>query len=372
LKHDKKTKVIIFQKYITPYRVNLFNALAENDNVNLLLAYYGKYEKTRKWTEFPDAKFSEYKCRVLSFKISYEKNINIPFIFSQYLLKYKPDTVICFADAAGFFLLLWKLLLGIKIIVWSESTIDTEENVGFMKIKWRKLFFSKADCFILPGAKSIEYIKNFNDKAKYFIAPNSVDDTFEISENDLSAKYDDLRKITFVYAGNLTKTKGIDILLPALELLAKEKLQREYEVIILGEGTEKKKEIRNVTYLGFKQVSEYSVYLKKSHVTIIPSRKDRNPLIMVEAIKSGNIIICSKYAGNYPEAVGTNGIVLEELVADNILKAMVELINSTPNKLLEMAKESLKKSKSFNHMYSSESFSRAIEYVSEKNKISKS
>jgi len=199
LKPDKKIKVIIFQKYITPYRVNLFNALTENENINLLLAYYGKYEKTRKWTEFPDAKFPEYKCKVLSFKINYEKNVNIPFVFSRYLLKFRPDTVICFADAAGFFLLLLKLFFGIKIIVWSESTRDTEGNIGLIKYKWRKLFFSKADCFILPGVKSVEYIKDFNSNAKYFIAQNSVDDSFEIRENDLSAKFANLEKLIFVY-----------------------------------------------------------------------------------------------------------------------------------------------------------------------------
>jgi glycosyltransferase involved in cell wall biosynthesis len=369
---DKNIKVIIFQKYITPYRVNLFNALSENKNINLLLAYYGKYEKTRKWTEFPDAKFPEYKCRVLSLKINYEKNLNIPFVFSKYLFNYKPDAVICFADAAGFFLLLWKLLLGIKIIVWSESTKDTEENIGYIKKKWRQLFFSNADCFILPGAKSVEYIKDFNNTAEYFIAPNSVDDSFEISESDLSGKFTNPEKIIFIYAGNLTKTKGIDILLNALNMLSKEKLKREYEVIILGEGTEEKREIKNVTYLGFKQVSEYSVYLKKSHVTIIPSRKDRNPLIMIEAIKSGNIIICSKFAGNHPEAVDTNGIILEELNAESILKSMVEIINLPDNRLFEMAERSLEKSKSFNHKLSSEAFFRAIEYTSGKNKTNKS
>lgn len=362
-----KINVIMFQKYIAPYRVNLFNALSEYPNINLLLAYYGKKEKRRKWTEYPGIKFKEHNCKVLSLKLSYEKNLNLPFIIAPYLFRHKPDVVICFSDIAGFFLLFARMFLKFKIVVWSEAISDSEKDISFLKKKWRKIFFKKTDCFLLPGINAVNYIKEISGDKKYFIAPNTVDNIFEIGENELK-KYDKPDTIKLIFAGSLIKRKGIDILQDSMEILSKKNLKRKYKVYIIGEGEEEKRKIENVEYLGFKQLSEFSEYIKQSHITIVPSRKDINPLIMIEALKSGNIIVCSKDVGNYPEIVGENGIVLKSLDAESLSSALELLINSTDEKLYEMGMAGWKKGKLFSHTKSAESFKAAIEFVNLQNK----
>ncbi len=61
-------KVVILQKYLAPYRVPIFNALAGSPEMDLSLLYYGKPEARRIWSAFPDREFTEVQSRCISIK----------------------------------------------------------------------------------------------------------------------------------------------------------------------------------------------------------------------------------------------------------------------------------------------------------------
>ncbi len=71
-------KVVILQKYLMPYRVPLFNALAADRRIDLTVMYYGTKEARRQATVYPEKRFREKASRVFSIQGSYESNYDFP------------------------------------------------------------------------------------------------------------------------------------------------------------------------------------------------------------------------------------------------------------------------------------------------------
>ena len=235
-------------------------------------------------------------------------------------------------------------------------TYATEKNISYFKKIWRKILFKKAKAFIVPGLETLRYIKSYNVKSSIYFMKNSVDDEFQITKEEIIKKFSDLSEIYLLFSGSLFNRKGVEILINSIKELNKLELKRKFKLIILGQGPLKIEKIENIDYMGFIEGKKYIDLFKNSHIFILPSYHDSNPLVTIEAIKSGNILVISKNVGNYPEVLRNNGKLIEPLDERTLTKILSDLINESEESLLNMALNSYEISQSFSHKKSAESF----------------
>jgi hypothetical protein len=162
------TRVVILQKYLAPYRVPIFNALARNAGIDLTLLYYGRPEARRKWGDFPDREFTEVQSRCISIKAGYEANLELPFSIFHDLGRLRPDVIICAPDSGGIAASLYAKRSGARFCIWSEATPVTERKTSYLKNNLRKTLYQGAANFIVPGILAERYLRQYLPEADMY------------------------------------------------------------------------------------------------------------------------------------------------------------------------------------------------------------
>ena len=233
-----------------------------------------------------------------------------------------------------------------------------------LKHRLRYSIYGKAQKFIIPGFFAEKYIRKYLKNPLITYVNNSIEENkFKLGDKDVVKKFS-MKNIIFTFSGSLIKRKGIHLLLKAfMQVLTEQPEWRNLiELRILGAGPFDimPYEDDNIHFEGFCEAERYQNFMKTSHVFVLPSLWDCNPLTVIEALFAGNILIVSDSAGNYPEAVNGNGFVISTNSVQSIKKAICEIISYSKEKRLEMALMSLQTSKNFTIQRSVNGFLEAI------------
>lgn len=157
----------------------------------------------------------------------------------------------------------------------------------------------------------------------------------------------DERERYFVYAGRLSKEKGIDILLKALSHT------QETELYLLGEGPERNNleclarefDIEDrVRFFGHTPYDKTQAVVEKSKAVIIPSLWYENmPYALVEALGGGNVVIASRIGG-IPERIQDqeNGFLFEAGNEKELSNILQNIDTFDLDRIRENARESVK------------------------------
>ena len=146
-----------------------------------------------------------------------------------------------------------------------------------------------------------------------------------------------------IYAGRLSKEKGIDILLEVAK-----RLPSEYHLIIAGIGPEEKK-VRNVAnskinvhYLGYQSKQNTISLIHGSDLLIQPSLMEGMSSTLLEAMGCGTCIIATNVGGNI-EIIENNktGVLIEPNNAEKLLDKISDLLTEN-EKRFAMSAEGLK------------------------------
>jgi glycosyltransferase involved in cell wall biosynthesis len=361
-------KICILQPYLAPYRLNLFDNIGMLNKDETIICYYSKFEKRRKWEE----NYTLTYCKEVFFnsfiiQTGYEKNIEIPNLVKilSFLIKEKPDVIVCFPNIFGLIILIMDVLFKYKLISWLESTKVTESNTGYLKRKIRDLFWNKTSTFIVPGNETKDYLNSMgfpkNHQKLYFV-PNSVNSEFQIKSDELEKKFNNINKtLDFCFSGSLILRKGIDLLLEAIKIVNKEyNGKRKYNLNILGTGEFQVEQIDNVIWHGFQTGDSYIKTIMRSNVFILPSRSDCNPLTVIEALKSGCILVLSKNVGNASDFIQDNGFLIDDLSPRGISRYIISLLECSTEKLQYMSNISFSLGKNITQQNSAKKFISAL------------
>lgn len=357
-------KVIILQKYLTPYRIPLFNQISNHPEIDLILFYYGTIEERRKWKKFGAKEFKEFQCKGISIASGFEGNIEIPYKLFSDLLRKRPNFIICAPDIGGIVSYLYKHTCSAKYIIWSEATPVTETKGSKMKLAFRRILYDKASAIIVPGKLAETYIRRFLEKPKIYEARNTIEEQrFQLNQDQIMNKFRD-DKLTFTFSGSLVERKGVHLLLTVFKRLFDRhpSLRDSCELQMLGTGPLDISEYQDsaIHIRGFCDGDTYASRMKSSHVFVLPSQHDCNPLTIIEALYAGNIIIASDGVGNYPEAVNGNGFVFKSGDAEQLRKILEHLIQLSKTEQQAMALSSRLIADDFATRRSADGFIRAI------------
>jgi glycosyltransferase involved in cell wall biosynthesis len=368
-----KKRVFILQPSAAgTYRIGLFNALNNYEEIDLTVVYYSQSEERRKGYDLEYTKsivrnFKEINLNTKVKHISYEHVRLKPnyLKFMLLILKENPDVIIAASHEFGKFLGLFTPFFKYKIINWAETTKITAKNrIPGKKAKY--LYYPKIKANIIPGKQTNDYYKDIpfiKKSIPFYYAPNTVDNSlYSINREELIKKFRDTDTIKFVFAGSLIERKGFHLLKDAIKIMNKKKYSYKFELHCLGNGT-LKEDIQNIVYPGFLNGNDYAEYLKSMHVLVLPSLWDCNPLVVIEAAIAGNIILLSDGVGCWPELCQDNGILFKRDSVEAIVEVLEKILKLSKEEMLKMAIRSLEISKEITHENSAKAFKEAIDYV---------
>jgi glycosyltransferase involved in cell wall biosynthesis len=117
---------------------------------------------------------------------------------------------------------------------------------------------------------------------------------------------------------------------------------------------------KNIEFSGFCEQRTYFDYLRASHIFVLPSVHDNNPLTVVEALYSGNVMVLAEGVGNHPEAVRGNGVVVPANSVDALTIELKRILSLPRPDLERMAAVSLEIARNFSIERSAAGFCKAI------------
>ena len=229
------------------------------------------------------------------------------------------------------------------------------------KFLW-KVINKKITLVTCPSYETMDYIRNtkiFDEKKIVVLHDPIINISTILKKKDLSTKEKNLKKDYFLSIGRLTKQKNHTLLIDLF--LHYKKINKDYNLYILGEGEEEKflkeKILRlelqdRVFLLGFKK--NIYPYIMLSRAVISPSLWEDPGAVMIEAAFSNKIVLSSDCKNGPKEFLMNNkaGYLFKNDNLDSLIKSFNELIADTPEQIYKkkvFAKINSKKYTIFNH-----------------------
>lgn len=314
--------IVIVTNLPTPYRVPLFNLLSKrltNRGWQLTVVFLVRHYARRKWTvdertlEFDHIYVEGGHAVVGDALIAFS-----PTLF-QSLMRLQPDAVI--VGSMGFpavWSAAYAIVKAIPFVLWSGETraqaVRRSDCCGVRR-SVRKFLARLASAGLAYGSEARDYLCELGMSFdRIDIAINTVDTDFFLLSPTIRQRSENIR---FLYVGHFTRLKGVANLLEAYSKLPSVGV----ELHLVGEGEEeerlrqivKDKNLRNVTFWGFRQKEELRELYALGDVFVFPSYYDVWGLVCVEAMASGLPVLSSRFAGCTRDIVrdGINGFVID-------------------------------------------------------------
>ena len=333
--------VLVITNIPTPYRIPLFNELdrqlsAQGYKLKVVFGALG-YSR-RNWAlTLTNCNFD---YEVLKSKAIYIKNKESPAFTYPRLIKLirrqRPVAIVTNGfSVATTKLWLRNLVKPTPYIIWSGAiTRETEyRSMSRARILHRKAMAKGAASFVAYGTMAKDYLVSLGaDEDKIHIAINTVDTDFFQREADQWRNREKPTNINqLLYVGVLSQRKRLDLVLQAIQILAKKR--QDFILHLVGDGPAQK-ELEAlatdlgitpyVSFEGFKQKSEIARYLAQSSCFLFPSEDDVWGLVLNEAMAAALPCISSIHAGATHDLIcdGRTGFAMEfsnvKSVADRI------------------------------------------------------
>ncbi len=185
---------------------------------------------------------------------------------------------------------------------------DLGRNSPFDRF-WQRRIIRKADAITAISGYLADFAGRFNKKTPIFVVPNGVDlEKFQITNNKLqiNSKLQNPNQRTIITVSRLVKKNGIDILIRAFHILNTKYLIPDTELLIIGDGKERKKleKLANklklnekVKFLGNISHEELPKYLVEADIFARPSRSEGLGIAFLEAMAAGVPVIGTRVGG---------------------------------------------------------------------------
>jgi glycosyltransferase involved in cell wall biosynthesis len=338
-------RVVIITEIIAPYRIAVFNALAQRAGIDLHVIFLAENDRTqRQWLVYKDEiRFSYQVLR------SWRQRVGRHCFLLNWgaktaLQRAAPDFIVCggYNYVAAWKAMAWARQNSVPFCLWAESTNKDLRSrhawTEFLKTR----FLRGCDSFVVPGKSSAEYLRTYGVPEEVILtAPNAVDTQFFAERAaEIRADAERHRQVLglpdrfFLFAGRLVREKGIFDLLSAYAALAPE-IRTEMGLVFVGDGDARSPLVKRATtinpgaiqVLGFAHRERLAAYYALADVFVFPTHTDPWGLVVNEAMACGLPVISSDAAGCASDLVkdGWNGRVVSSGDIAQLTSAMDEL-----------------------------------------------
>ena len=369
-----KKKVVICTNIPSPYRVKFFNYLIDNyPKYNITIIYSAEAENDRGWNidQIEIKNSINLKSKTLKIKGKLDnKYIHIPLNIINELNRVNPDVIVAAEyNPTCVLAYLWCRIKKRKFISWSDGTLSTEKNINIIQKIIRTTFCKNAQALIASSSKSKEAQLHYGaEEKKIFLSYLTVDINEYLNKK---IKYNNKN---ILYVGNLSRRKGVDLLLKAMK-----NVDLDVVLNIVGDGPEKDNLFKltnelyinnKVNFLGMKSGKELLEIYKQNDIFVIPSREDCFGLVITEAMCNSLPVISSKYADGAYDLIQDhiNGFIVDPYDSKLFSKVIMEALSDT-NTVKEMGSKAFEYIKKFSFKNVAVKYMKAIEYCFSGNNI---
>jgi glycosyltransferase involved in cell wall biosynthesis len=342
---EMKRRLVILTEIMAPYRIPVFNALAERGEIDLRVIFLAENDPgLRQWLVYKDEiRFSyvvlpSWRTKVGRHKLLLNRGLKAA------LHRASPHSILCggYNYVASWQVMLWARRNHVPLLLWVESTAqDLRGNQALIEsLKTR--FMRNCDAFVVPGKSSFEYLRNFDTpEESIFTAPNAVDIELFARLSDAvrkdGARHRQALQLParfFLFVGRLVPEKGVFELLRSYGRLAPA-LRSEVGLVFVGDGAARSELSRqaaaivpgSIRLVGFAQRDQLASYYALAEALVFPTHTDPWGLVVNEAMACGLPIISTDAAGCAADLVedGWNGRVVRVGDTSQLVSAMQEL-----------------------------------------------
>lgn len=314
-------RLVIITEIVSPYRIPLFNALAQRAEANLHVIFLAETDPVlRQWKVYKEEiRFSHqvlpsWRKRIFGYHVLLNQGMG------SALQTARPDVILCggYNYLASWQALLWARAHGIPFFLWSESNLrDLRRGHPLVELL-KSEFLQQCNGFVVPGQTAREYLRSKKIRPEViFTAVNAVDnDLFASASTCARQNRQPLRSELglperyFLYVGRLVREKGVFELLSAYAKLDKG-IRESIGLVFAGDGTCRRtlEEQASTTapgtvkFVGFAQREQLASYYALAEMLILPTYSDTWGLVVSEAMACGLPVILSEAAGCAPDLV---------------------------------------------------------------------
>lgn len=341
-----KRRLVILTEIISPYRIPLFNNLAQNEDVDLHVIFLAETDPTlRQWQVYKDEiQFSyqvlpSWRQRLGRYNMLLNRGV------ARALVASAPDVILCggYNYVASWQALRWARAHQVPFVLWSESNAKDLRRGHAMVEFLKSSFLRKCSGFVVPGRAAQEYLcadKKITEGA-LFTAPNAVDNDLFASgasaarQNAGALRRElDLPRRYFLFTGRLVREKGVFELLSAYAKLP-ELMRQQVGLVFVGDGACRQQLEQQAASIspgmikiaGFAQREQLAIYYGLAETLVLPTYTDTWGLVVNEAMACGLPVILSQAAGCAPELVkeNWNGLLVQPRDVASLALAMRSL-----------------------------------------------
>lgn len=294
------TRVTLLTEIPAPYRIPLFNALA--DRVDLRVLFLARQNPERPYKLHEDE--LRFDWEVLP---GADRTVGGRWlVLNRGLLRRLrgSDAVVLggWNQPAFWIALAWARATRTPAYLWVESTLHDERTGAGSLLK--RLAGRAATGFIVPGRASEEYVRAFAPRAAVTIAPNAVDtELFASRRADRERLRSELglEGCVFLYVGRLAPEKGVDVLLRAFWEI------EDAQLVLAGAGAAERR-LRaiappGVRFLGNVERDELPNWYAAADVLVLPSQSEPWGMSLNEGAAAGLPLVATDAAGAAHELI---------------------------------------------------------------------
>lgn len=363
----KKPKIAIITSFPRHQRVEVYNEMAKDNEINFCVFYLRKLPYGRNWEYGPKIEHNA----IFIPELRIYRHFYLSPGFLKKFIKYNPDLMIMTQYATlGMQMLMYLESIRKKPwIFWSEIPyVQYAENPiihnEYLRKYLRKLFLLPVKYFPKEiwgvGARAVkEYQKIARDRIVVKNLPYfaNLDRFFLAAKSRQSASC-----VRFLFSGSLSLRKGADVVAKAIKLLSDQGLN--FEIHIAGKGP-LEKEFKNlpdsvwkhIHWYGFLQLNDIPKVYSQTDVLLFPSRHDGWGMTLGEGMAAGMPVISTSYTGAAVDMLkdGYNGFLLSKITAKHLADTMCKFITN-PKLIKKMGYQALKTSEKYTYKIGAHTF----------------
>lgn len=375
-------KLVIVTEIIAPYRIPVFNALAQTQKVDLRVIFLAENDPgLRQWRVYKDEiKFSydvlpSWRWRLAGYNVLINRGV-----FGT-LNRIKPDAVLCggYNYLASWQTARWARGHRVPLLLWSESTaFDLRRGHRFVEFM-KSRFLNLCTAFVVPGKSSLEYLQHLGiSEQRIVVAPNAVDvalfgasaDKARCAESEVRARRS-LPLRYFLYVGRLVQAKGVFDLVDAYSGLSHE-IRTKVGLVFVGDGADRSELMERasriapgeIQFAGFLHREDLPDFYALADALVLPTHSDPWGLVVNEAMSCGLPVIATSVTGCVADLLqdGWNGFVVSPENVSQLASAMARLAEDSALRF-EMGSKSRKKIEAYSPLAWAEGLINAVQRV---------